>query len=82
MKSRLPGAVLLFTLSVALVLPELGSVVATGIENPTCELVGLGVYRIDFQASPDAGPVEVFASSRPIASILPNSPFEARPPRF
>ena len=64
MKSRLPGAVLLFTLSVALVLPELGSVVATGIENPTCELVGLGVYRIDFQASPDAGPVEVFASSR------------------
>ena len=37
----------------------------TGIENPTCEQVGPGVYRLDFQASPDAAPVEVFASSRP-----------------
>ncbi len=37
----------------------------TGIESPTCELIGVGVYRIDFQASPDAGPIEVFASSRP-----------------
>jgi protein-tyrosine phosphatase len=37
----------------------------TGIENPTCELVGAGVYRINYQASADAGPVEVFASSSP-----------------
>src|SRR6266481_3625354 len=65
MKLRFPGAVLLLTLSVTLALPDLGSVVATGIESPTCELIGVGVYRIDFQASPDAGPIEVFASSRP-----------------
>ena len=44
-----------------------------GIENPTCELIGPGVYRLDYQAAPDAGPVEVFASSRPdsIDSIKP-----------
>ena len=65
MKLRFPGAVLLLTLSVTLALPDFGSVVATGIESPTCELIGVGVYRIDFQASPDAGPIEVFASSRP-----------------
>jgi protein-tyrosine phosphatase len=41
------------------------SATGTGIENPTCELVSPGVYRLDFQASPEAGPVEVFASSRP-----------------
>jgi protein-tyrosine phosphatase len=64
LKLRLPGAVFLFTLIVALVLPDFGSVAATGIENPTCELASPGVYRIDFKASPDAGPVEVFASSR------------------
>src|ERR1700730_15049061 len=28
-------------------------------------LIGPDVYRLDFQASPDAGPVEVFVSSRP-----------------
>ena len=38
---------------------------ATGIENPTCELIGPGLYRIDYQASADAGAVEVFASTRP-----------------
>jgi protein-tyrosine phosphatase len=65
LKLRLLGAVLLFTLSAALVLPEFGAVVATGIENPTCELIHPGTYRLDFQASPDAGPVEVYASSRP-----------------
>ena len=37
----------------------------SGIENPTCEQIGPGVYRLDYQAAPDAGPVEVFASSRP-----------------
>jgi protein-tyrosine phosphatase len=65
LKFRSLGAVLLFTLSLALVLPEFGAVVATGIENPTCELVSPGVYRLDFQASPDAGPVAVYTSSRP-----------------
>jgi protein-tyrosine phosphatase len=65
MKLHLPGAFFLFTLIVAPVLTDFGSTVATGIENPTCELLRAGVYRIDFQASKDAGPVEVFASSRP-----------------
>src|SRR5437016_6305439 len=65
MKLRFSGAVLLLILSILPVPPELCSMVATGIENPTCELVGPGIYRIDFQASPAAGPVEVFASSRP-----------------
>src|SRR2546429_9960137 len=65
MKLRLPRAVPLLAISVTLVLPDFGSVAATGIENPTCELVSPGVYRLDFQASPEAGPVEVFASSRP-----------------
>src|SRR5882762_781573 len=65
MKLRFPGAVLLLTLSVTLVLPDFGSVAAAGIENPICELIRPGVYQLDFQASPDAGPVEVFASSRP-----------------
>jgi protein-tyrosine phosphatase len=55
----------LLAVCVALIPLTLGSVGATGIENPTCELIGPGVYRLDFQASPDAGPVEVFASSRP-----------------
>jgi len=63
MRWRVPGAVL--TLSITLVLPEFGSTVVRGIENPTCELIRPGVYQIDFQASPDAGPVEVYSSSRP-----------------
>jgi protein-tyrosine phosphatase len=65
MKLRLPGAVLLFTLGITLVLPEFGSVLATDIQNPTCELIRPGTYRLDYQASPDAGAVEVFVSSRP-----------------
>jgi hypothetical protein len=65
MKSRLPGVVLLFTLIVAPVLPHFGSVVVAGIENPTCELIRPSVYRLNFQALPETGPVEVFASSRP-----------------
>lgn len=64
-KVRLLVAGLLITLCAALVLAEGGPAVAAGIENPTCELVRAGVYKIDFEASKDAGPVEVFASSRP-----------------
>jgi hypothetical protein len=62
---RLPGVVLLFTLIVAPVLPDFGSVVATGMENPTFELVRPGTYRLYFQAPPEAGPVAVSASSKP-----------------
>jgi len=56
----------------ALLLLTTGRAVA-GIENPTCEQVRPGVYRIDYQASPDAGAVQVFASSRPdrMDSLLP-----------
>ena len=46
-------------------LPGPSSAADTGLENPSCERIAPGVYRIDFHASPDAGPVEVFASSRP-----------------
>jgi protein-tyrosine phosphatase len=45
--------------------PALNSAGISGIDNPTCELVRPGVYRLDYQASPHAGAVEVFASSRP-----------------
>jgi len=38
---------------------------ATGIENPRCDQIGPGLYRIDYQASAGAGEVKVFASSRP-----------------
>lgn len=65
MKFRLPGILLLSTCIVASVLPDFGSVVATGIENPTCELLHAGIYRLDFQVSPAAGPVDVFVSSSP-----------------
>jgi protein-tyrosine phosphatase len=65
MKSRLPGVILLFTLIVAPVLPHFASVVVAGIENATCELIRPSVYRIDFHAFPETGPVEVFASARP-----------------
>jgi len=65
MKLRLPGVLLLFTLTVAPVLPGFGSVAAAGIENPTCELIRPGTYRLNFQTSPGAGPVQVFASSKP-----------------
>jgi protein-tyrosine phosphatase len=65
MRVRLLVAGLLTTLCVALASADGGPVVAAGIENPTCELVRAGVYRINFAAAKDAGPVEVFASSRP-----------------
>jgi hypothetical protein len=43
----------------------LASVVATGgVENPTCEQIGPGIYRIDFEPTANSRPVEVFASSR------------------
>src|SRR5205085_2037422 len=41
------------------------STAVSGIENPTCELISPGVYRLDYQASPRVGVVKVFASSRP-----------------
>jgi len=48
-----------------LALLAFSSAAGTGIENPTCELAGPGLYHIDFQSSPGAMPVEVYASSRP-----------------
>jgi protein-tyrosine phosphatase len=54
-----------FTVGLTLVLRAISSPAAAGIENPTCELIGPGVYRIDYQASPGAGAVQVFASSLP-----------------
>lgn len=48
-----------------LLLCGVGSAARLGIENPSCEQIGPGVYRLDYEASPDAGPVEVYASSRP-----------------
>jgi protein-tyrosine phosphatase len=53
--ARLSGLVALVT----------GLACATGIENPTCELIGPGRYRIAYKAPSDFGPVEVFASSQP-----------------
>ena len=64
-RRRLFVAVPLLCASAALALLALGSAPSAGIENPRCELIRPGIYRIDFQASPDAGAVEVFASSRP-----------------
>jgi hypothetical protein len=55
----------------ALVLSAIGSANA-GIENPTCELALSGAYRFNYVASPDAGAVEVFASSRRTGSIPQN----------
>src|SRR6202171_3793994 len=65
MRLRLLGAVLLFAISVTLFLPGVSSIAGTGIENPTCELISPGIYRIDFQASSSQGPVQVFTSARP-----------------
>ena len=44
MKLRLPGVLRRFALIVAPVLPDFASVVATGIENPTFELVRPDTY--------------------------------------
>jgi protein-tyrosine phosphatase len=57
--------VALLAISVFLFLvPALSAAGILGIENPTCELVRPGVYRLDYQASPHAEAVDVFASSR------------------
>ena len=64
-KVRILVAGLLLTLSVARVSTHGEPATATSIENPTCELIRASVYRIDFEASKDAGPVEAFLSSRP-----------------
>jgi protein-tyrosine phosphatase len=58
-------ALALFPVSLTLVLRAISSPAAVGIENPTCELISPRVYRLDYQASPGAGAVQVFASSRP-----------------
>jgi protein-tyrosine phosphatase len=58
-KAVLPAALATLTL----LTPGVAGTV--GIENPTCEPVRPGVYRIAYQASPHAGPVKVFTSSRP-----------------
>jgi protein-tyrosine phosphatase len=42
-----------------------GAAAAAGIEEASCEQTGPSSYRINFHASSDALPVEVFASSRP-----------------
>lgn len=62
--SQLASLLLLAAIFVP-VLPNSIPLADAGIENPTCEPVSPGVYRIDFQSSPGATPVEVFASSRP-----------------
>jgi protein-tyrosine phosphatase len=36
-----------------------------GITDVKCELIGPGVYRLEYRASPDAGAVKVFASAHP-----------------
>jgi protein-tyrosine phosphatase len=64
-RARFLFGLVLLTASVTLTLRTVSSPAAAGIENPTCELIGPGVYRLDYQASPGAGPVQVFASSRP-----------------
>jgi protein-tyrosine phosphatase len=65
LRAHLLVALALFSVSFALVLRAVTPPAAAAIENPTCELISPGVYRIDYQASPGAGPVQVFASSRP-----------------
>lgn len=50
---------------IAVVFFAIGAALADGLEDPTCELVRPRVYRINYQASAEAGAVEVFVSSRP-----------------
>jgi protein-tyrosine phosphatase len=58
----------LCALLAAIAVGQLASQVRTapsvGIENTTCIETGPGAYRIEFQASPGAGSVAIFASSR------------------
>ncbi len=62
---RLPSRPLLLAAITSCSMLAAASTAVSGIENPTCELISPGVYRLDYQASPQAGGVEVFASSRP-----------------
>jgi len=57
----------------AVLLPPLNAPSDLGVDNPTCERVGPGTYRIDFQFAGDRKDIEVFASARPdrIDSALP-----------
>jgi len=61
--------------------PVLRSVGDSQIDSPTCELIAPYTYQIDFRASLDAGPIEVFASSRPdrIDSPTPVQTIRATP---
>jgi protein-tyrosine phosphatase len=60
-------SIVAFLLAVTLA-SALGGVAPTGvarIDDATCEMTGPGIYRLDYNASPGAGPVEVWVSSRP-----------------
>jgi protein-tyrosine phosphatase len=61
---RLVVALVLLAASSMLLPPSVSSRGASSVENPTCEPIGPDTYRIQFEASPDAWPVEVFASSQ------------------
>jgi protein-tyrosine phosphatase len=63
--ARIPSKAALFTALATLTWWTASVARPTGIEDPTCEPVSPGVYRIAYQASPHTGPVRVFASSRP-----------------
>jgi protein-tyrosine phosphatase len=65
LRPRLFVAPSLLVASATAALFAFSSATGTGIENPTCELIRPGTYRLDFQSSPDVGSVEVFASSHP-----------------
>ena len=56
---------MLLILLLSTLLISAGVTVAADIEDATCDQVGPGSYRINFHASSDAGPVEIFASSWP-----------------
>src|SRR6266403_872338 len=65
LQMRLPSRPLLLAAITSCSMLAAASTAVSSIENPTCELISPGVYRLDYQASPQAGGVEVFASSRP-----------------
>jgi protein-tyrosine phosphatase len=64
-RTRYYFAFVFFVVCATLILRTVSSTSAAGIDNPTCELITPGVYRLDYQASPGTGAVQVFASSRP-----------------
>jgi protein-tyrosine phosphatase len=63
-RSKLLASLFLPFVSFASVLAQHSGSVSS-IDDPTCELIRPNVYRIDFHASPDAGAIDIFASSRP-----------------